>query len=145
MTVGVLRFLPVRVRQCCVLLGTGLLLGCLAGCPSSSEGPSRYSISGKVQYAGRPIVTGSILFEPDTSKGNSGPGAYADIQNGQYSIPVEKGIVGGTYVVRITGSDATGGIDSGPALINNFEIPVELPKENTRRNFNVPEQSSDES
>lgn len=81
-------------------LALGLLLGC-----GSNGGPTRHQISGTVSYAGKPVPRGRVEFEPDTSKGNSGPGAMAEIQKGKFQTLANAGAVTGPHIVHITGSD----------------------------------------
>lgn len=84
-----------------VLLAIAMLL---TGCGSRSD---RAKIGGTASYAGTPIETGSIEFSP--VEGTTGPATGASIQNGQWEIAADKGpLVGGTYLVRITGTKKTG-------------------------------------
>lgn len=57
------------------------LLGTL-GCGSGDSG--RQHATGKVTYQGQPVKHGTIMFEPDTRKGNSGPAGSASIVDGVY-------------------------------------------------------------
>jgi hypothetical protein len=41
----------------------------LAGCGKS--GPKLYPVSGKVTVGDKPLTTGSVVFQPDTKKGNT--------------------------------------------------------------------------
>ena len=109
---------PANQIRCLLGRMSALLVSiALAGCGQS--GPDRYQVFGTIEHNGSPVPTGYIVFEPDTSKGNSGPGAAAAINDGRYATPRGKGIVGGPYIVRIHGSDG---------------IPVELPGEGIEPN-----------
>lgn len=83
----------------------------LVGCGGSDL--ERYRASGTVTYQGSPVSQGTIMFEPDTSKGNSGAAGMAMIVDGQYDTQAEggKGISGGPQIVSIQGFD---GIDPNP-------------------------------
>ncbi len=120
-----------------VALGTvGLLTGC--GGPS---GPERYDLSGTVQFAGQPIPAGQIVFEPDSSKGNSGPQGFAEIRDGKYDTRKEgRGTIGGPHRVRITGYDGVSLDEMHPAkaLFAEYQTTVDLPKKGGTHDFDVP-------
>jgi hypothetical protein len=46
-----------------------------------------------------------IAFEPDSSKGNSGPGTMAKIEDGRYRNDPGEGLVGGHYILKVYGYD----------------------------------------
>ncbi|MBE6426647.1 MAG: hypothetical protein IJD43_15305 [Thermoguttaceae bacterium] len=72
-----------------------LALVLLAGCGSGEE--KRFSVTGNVSYAGKPVETGSISFVPsDPSLSPDG----ALIENGAYTCAVRPG----KMKVQITGS-----------------------------------------
>lgn len=97
-----------RWRPFRLLAGAGFVfVAALAGC-LPNNGPVRVSVSGMVQVNGQPLETGSINFLPDSSAGTLGPDAGAEIKNGEYSIPAEKGLVAGQYQVMIRSFQATG-------------------------------------
>ena len=64
------------------VLFPAIIAAVLIGCGKS--GPERYEVSGAVTYHGRPVRGGRILFTPDTTQGNNGPGSVAEISNGMY-------------------------------------------------------------
>jgi hypothetical protein len=108
------------------------LVGCLIlGCGS---GPRAYRISGKVNFAGNPVPAGTIYFTPDAGKNNSGPTGFAQIKDGRYDTGASggQGMTGGPMIVKIEGSDGTS------QLFRTQEIPVELPSEDTTKDFDVP-------
>ena len=106
------------------LLLVGCFLASLSGCGWGSSGPSRSSVRGHVTYAGKPIPKGLIRFTPDHSKGNSGPGATADINDGVYQTDSGKGVVSGPHVVVITGfsgiEDPKLDLPHGPPLFQPY-------------------------
>lgn len=62
---------------------TLLLLVCVAACAGCGQsGPPTYSVSGVVEYQGRPLPAGSVMFVPET-----GPAQIAPIgPGGEYTI-----------------------------------------------------------
>src|SRR4051812_17376726 len=84
------------------LLCLGSLL-LLTGC---NRDTTAYPVSGTVEYAGQPVPSGTIYFDPDPAKQNTGPQGYALIINGKYDTrETGKGVRGGSYLVRIEGFD----------------------------------------
>ena len=81
----------------------GVVLGAATGCGGAGDtGPPRHSIQGAVTVDGTPVPAGEITFEPDGAKGNNGPMTIANIEDGRYQTPDDKGVVGGAYLVRVT-------------------------------------------
>lgn len=109
-----------------------------AGCGES--GPARYEVRGRVTYGGKPVPAGQVVFEPDSEKGNTGPPAYARIQNGQYRTEPGKGAVGGPHVVRIIGATGqpTPEMPQGQMLFPEYRLKVDLPRSHAVQNFEVP-------
>lgn len=132
--------LPLGRLTCC-----SLLLACslgLLGCGGSNSGPQRYDVSGAATFDGKPIVAGSISFSPDTSKGNSGPGSFAQIRDGRYETTAGMGPVGGPHVLTIMGlaklpGEGAPGVDV-PPLFSSFRLEVDLPREDTSYDIDVP-------
>lgn len=87
----------------CLALAAGL-----AGC-GSGNGLNLGKVHGKISYKGQPITGGTILFEPDTSKGTSGPPALESIStDGTFALSTEvsgDGAIVGFHKVAITGID----------------------------------------
>ncbi len=126
------RFLVVVV----LLVGVGLAA---SGCGGSS-GPARYRVSGKVTFKGQPVPAGRITFEPDAAKNNSGPAGYAEIKDGRYQTPADKGTVGGPHQVRIVGFDGrpVGESPDGTPLFPEYRTTANLPKGEGTQDFDVP-------
>lgn len=124
-----------------------LMLGLLAGCGS---GERIYRLSGTVEFKGKPVPAGYIVFEPDTSKGNSGPAGRCEISKGKFDTGQGdgRGTVGGAHLVRIVGlsADPNANADEGKEvslplpLFPPYETTVELPMENSTQDFEVPAQ-----
>ena len=116
----------------------------VVGCGEGNDAPPRFEIKGKVTFAGKPVPYGEILFQPDSAKNNSGPGALGQIKDGQYSIAAEKGVTSGPQIVRISGFDrppsANIADDAATPLFEGYETEVDLPKEATTNDFEVPAQ-----
>ena len=126
--------------RCTVLFLAGLVF---SGCSSPDAGPQRVDVSGTVNFAGQPLPTGLISFEPDVSKGNKGPAGGASITDGKYNTAEGgRGIVGGPHVVRISGYKAavSDDPDAPPeVLFEGYEESVDFPKETTTKDFDIPE------
>ena len=110
-----------------------------AGCGQHDKGPRRYNLSGTVTYQGKPVPTGEISFLPDSSQGNTGPGAVAFIQDGRYETRRNKGVTPGPTVVIITGYDGVSNSDSatGKALFSSFDTRVDLEDRDAVKDFVV--------
>ncbi len=122
------------------LAGCALLAVASAGCGGEQEVP-RYPVSGKVTYGNQPVPYGEIMFSPDSSQQNSGPGSIALIQNGEYETFAGKGVIGGPHRVRISGLNAIPG--SVPEseieeLFPPYETTIDLPDSATTHNFEIP-------
>ena len=125
-----------------LILATLLTAGC--GAETASD---VYTVSGNISYDGKPLPKGNISFEPDASKNNQGPGATAEINDGKYEMMPGKGISGGAYVLVINGYDGVpvasgeGGMDpNGKMLFQSYRTTVDLPRENTTRDLEIPKQ-----
>ena len=124
------------------VLVTWLQSGC--GAPS---GPTTYDLSGTVTFDGEPVPAGQIVFEPDSTAGNSGPQGFAEIRNGKFDTTTGKGTIGGAHIVRISGYEggAAGGVsEEGPEteasateLFADFRTSADLPTEASTMDFAV--------
>jgi len=148
--VPILRGLSVRF-----ILASSAAFLTIAGCGEKSDGPPRYAISGKVDFGGTAIPYGEIVFQPDSEKGNKGPGAMGTISQGTYKIDAASGPIGGAHIVRITGLDAkpaagaappppaTGAAPAADAatgrpLFKEYQTSIDLPKQATTKDYSVP-------
>lgn len=85
----------------------GMALPAIAvGC--GPNGPVRYDIEGVITFDGKPVPSGMIRFEPDATKGNSGPVGYAMIIDGRYTTAEQgsKGSLKGPLVAFLNGGPA---------------------------------------
>jgi len=85
---------------CCLLLA--------AGCGGGADLPDRAKVEGLVTLDGKPLETGTVIFEPDASKGTTGPPAYGQIDpQGRYELRTDRtaasadGAVIGFHRIRI--------------------------------------------
>ncbi len=81
-----------------------------------------------------------MFLEPDGSQRNTGPASLGVIENGQYETAPDQGVVGGPYLVRISGYDGVSIPDSsaGMPLFAPYETEVEFPAEQTTQDFDIP-------
>ena len=98
----------------------GVLIPLLALCFGC--GSKTIHIEGAVTYDGKPIPEGTIEFLP--IEGTSGPSTGGVIKDGQYVLPIDKGLVrGGRYQVLISAF-----VKSGKTVPNNM-VPGGPPME----------------
>lgn len=70
---------------------------CLAGC-GAPDPLQRQQVSGEVSLKGTPIAEGTIEFSPV----GEGTASGAMIEAGKFTIPANKGLPPGDYIVRIS-------------------------------------------
>ena len=70
-----------------------------------SQGSQRLAVNGHVQYAAKPLDNGIIEFRSTDAETAVVSGAL--IQDGAYRIPATKGLMPGTYVVRISSPEVS--------------------------------------
>jgi hypothetical protein len=84
------------------------LLAVAGGC-GSDNGLNLARVSGRVTYKGEPIKNGTIIFQPDESKGTTGPQAIGTItSDGSFILSSETagdGAVVGHHKIGILGLD----------------------------------------
>lgn len=99
------------------------------GCGPRNTGPQRFHVSGTVTFDGAPVPVGTIYFEADAARGNSGPVSIVAVKDGRYDTKAEKvaGPVQGPLSVRISGSQK---IDPGgepvPMLFPEYTTTIDL-------------------
>lgn len=121
-----------------LLLLLASLLWCGVGC--GNKGPTRFRAQGEVTFNGKPVPYGQIIFEPDSSQGNTGPQGFADIREGKYDTTAAKGTIGGPHLVRISGfnSQSTDESNPSPPLFPEYQSKLDLPAGDTTQNFTIP-------
>ena len=120
----------------------------LLGCGEQDDAVQRFQLSGTVSFEGNPVTHGQIIFTPDNSKGNRGPGAIATIVDGQYQTEEGKGIIAGPHRVQIVGFDGPPIAGVIPAegerepklLFEGYETEVEFSREESTHDFSIPTQ-----
>jgi hypothetical protein len=128
-----------KQRPTCARMLTLVAAMFLVGC--SKPEVERYPLSGNIRFAGAPVTSGFIVFEPDTLKGNRGPQGYASIVHGRYETDATgKGSVAGPIKVRIVGLMAGGaaGEDAGISLFQPYETSIEVSEATSTVDFEVP-------
>ena len=114
------------------------------GCGDAKDAKTRYTVSGKVTFGGKPVSAGFVIFEPDASLKNAGPGCGASIKDGYYETEKNKGIVGGPYLITVAGSDGIpttiDGEDApqGASIFPVYKTQFDFPKSDTTWNIEVP-------
>lgn len=123
------------------LCGCLAFAAALAGCAASGS-DSVIHVRGTVTYKGKPLPLGMIIFEPDPSRGNTGPQGHAAIKDGQFDTRMsKKGTAMGPLIVRITGGD---GVNPEPftpygnLLFDEYSTKVELSRDQPELSFDVP-------
>jgi hypothetical protein len=130
-----------------VRLGTAFgLLVFVAGCSGASD-IKLVDQSGKVTFAGQPVVYGSIEFVPDTEKEHKGPAGFAEIIEGSYDTRKGgRGVVSGPHKVRVTAydenpppanPDETVPSTAKPPIFAGYTLDAELT--GGQKDFDIPE------
>lgn len=118
-------------------------LACFAiiGC----GGPTVHEVDGEVNFDGKPVPAGRIYFNPDFTKGNDGPQGYAPIKDGKFDTRKGgKGVCGGATIVVIQGHAGTADpLNVGDPIFNEYQFATDLPRESTKRNFDVPKSAAE--
>ncbi len=114
-----------------------LLLAPLVGCGASES--NRFDVSGTVTYAGQPVTSGMVFFDPDVAKGSDGAQGYAEIIDGRFSTSeTGRGLGGGKYVVRIRGYGTAPAGKMPRALFDEHQTRVEVALASETLVFEVP-------
>lgn len=132
----------VRCAAVFILSLGGLALGCGAG-------PTGNRLSGKVTFKGQPVPAGKVQIAPDSSKGNSGPSGYANIQNGAYDTAASGGMgaPSGAVIITVDGFDPNPPPGAEPdvtttLLFSGYQVPAELPDGDSVKDIEVPDSAS---
>jgi len=129
------RMIRVRVAAFILVILFAVLL---AGC----GGKKIHDLSGAITFQGKPVPAGHIVFEPDTSAGNSGAAGFATIKGGFYDTRIleGRGTLGGPHHVRILGLDGKprGELLNGLPVFPEYSTTADLPKEDATLDFEVP-------
>jgi hypothetical protein len=117
-----------------------LALGC--GEPSSVN---RYDVAGHITWNGQPLKAGYVTFNPDSTKGNSGPQGIAMIADGKFDTRLEggRGASPGAQILDVSGYDGKNTSEDNPLgrLVfvgykrsetfdkDIFDLSIEIPKD----------------
>jgi hypothetical protein len=118
------------------------LASALLGCSGPAR-PARYEISGAVTHGGKPVPSGTLRLTPDAEKGNRGPATSVAIADGRYRSVDGYGVLGGPYIVEITGFEAltpeqAEAMVTPKPLFKPYTTTVDLEKKNGVKDFDVP-------
>ena len=123
-----------------MLWGIGIvlvLLLVLVGCGRKDLEP----LSGTVEFDGKPLNVGSIVFVTKESIGieAAAPPTAASIKDGQFNIPKQYGLKQGAYEVTITGYEGIprGGLRFGYNIFPDYTTAFEYTGQKTAE-FEVP-------
>ncbi|MEE2826729.1 MAG: hypothetical protein VYE64_08895 [Planctomycetota bacterium] len=96
-----------------VLMIFGIALSTLGGCREP------YPLRGSVEIDGTIVKSGSIIFQPDTASGGSGPSATTRIFDGNFIVPAGQKVPNGPTIAVITD-----GAQPGRKLEAKFAFPA---------------------
>jgi hypothetical protein len=105
----------------------------IVGCSGDRR---RYPLTGMVTYAGQPVPYGEIMFAPNARAGNAGPGTVTEIRKGRYQTPPTLGVIGGKYLLEVSGFDKPG--DDGVEIFPPWSVEADLPEYGGEFNLEVP-------
>lgn len=114
-----------------LIFGLVIFLSCLNGCGNSNPF-GRIPINGAVTLDGIPIESGTIEFSPIAGKIGSG----GKITAGKYSLPLDKGLPPGDYIVRITSPIIPSATSNAGKIPGMEPEDVHLGKERVHARFN---------
>lgn len=129
--------------SCAAIWATVAFVSVAGGC--GTRGPERFHVMGTVTFRGQPIPSGSIRFDPDISRGNSGPVGMAPISDGKYATEEAgaRGVVKGPAVVWISGyPPADSRKEVQPPLFPDYSTTVDIKPSGSGRltlDFTVPD------
>ncbi len=84
-----------------VVFGATCIIPVISGCSDDGVG-KRYSVTGTVNYAGKPVPSAKVTFKPTGDK--NARGAYGDVKDGKYTLTTmdpNDGALAGNYLVSI--------------------------------------------
>lgn len=131
---------PYSIDRLALLVAAGLLTA-LIGC--RSEEPDRTAVHGSITFQGKPIPAGTIVFEPDASRGNQGPTGFASITDGLYDTrDGGKGVRPGAVVVWVSGFDGVNRANTdsgmGKPLCSMYKTTGEITAPTTSLDVEIP-------
>jgi hypothetical protein len=119
-----------------------VVAACLLAIGGCTGGERQVHLSGAITYQSKPVPKGTIVFEPDATKGNEGAPGYAKIVDGRYDTRAAEGkaTVGGPHLVRIMGLDGIprGELLNGVPIFKEYSTTADLPQKDGTLDFEVP-------
>jgi hypothetical protein len=106
-----------RVQRSSALFIVIVMLA-IAGCGPRSD---RLEVTGNVVLDGAPLDQGSIRFTSASGEKLIASGAM--IRNGEFTVPQEKGLTPGTYLVEISAPDTSGKLYVHPTAPGEPQLP----------------------
>jgi len=126
-----------RILQAWLTAGFLLLL---SSCSDKSSG--RVDVWVTVKFKNQPVPAGLVVMNPDLSKGNDGPQGMAEIRGGRFDTRhLDKGAPSGPVIFMIDGFDGVAQSESpsGKPLFIGYKVQLDLPKQASEQNIDVPE------
>lgn len=123
--------LDMRIQQTLALLLIASMIGC------GKSGVQRLDLSGAITHNGKPVPAGQIRFEPNASKGGSGPAGYTSIVDGRFDTSSEdKGPVPGPVRIKVTGYVSSKAF--APAMFPTYTYEVDIVESSRSFDIDVP-------
>ena len=118
------------------------LLTASLGCGSTAR-VAKYPITGTVTHGGVAVPNGTLRFMPNFEKGNRGPATTITITDGNYQSLPDYGVIGGPYVVEISGFEAltdqqAKAFVTPKPLFKPYTTTVDIEKKQNVKDFDVP-------
>lgn len=120
---------------CLILLPLLMASGC-----GDSDPLNRQAVSGKIMLDGELLADGTVEFTPVDNGASSG----ATVKSGVFTIPQEKGLPPGNYVVRISAASSSGVTAELPGESNQISAELIPEKYNAKSelSFHVDDKGS---
>ena len=110
------------------------LVALAVGC--QGQGDQGHRIHGTVTYRGEPVPAGTLMLEPDSSKGNVGRAAVLAIRHGKFDSDANHtGFIGGPHRITVQGFDGKvvdpefapegAPLAGGRSYVKSFDLPNE--------------------
>lgn len=121
----------------------GLMFLAFMGCEKKSEF-DRLTVTGSITWKGKRIPAGTIYFDPDVIKKNSGPQGVAMIKDGKFDTRFanSRGCVQGSHIATIHACDGKNKSESKPfgnKMFKPYTVEVEIPANGGEVNLVVPD------
>lgn len=101
------------------------VLAAVAGC----SGPPTAAVRGTVTFDGRPVKSGTVVFDPDPAKGSDAAQGTAEIADGRYdtAAPGGRSPGPGPVVARVSvRGDPAAGVPAALLMVRDFKVTADL-------------------